>query len=109
MKTKNVYKLASKAFNKSDLKRIAKNMEESSESNSDSDSDSRIKQEIRRPKPLEKPARKKHKVDKYSQTEKPRVDSRTGNWLWESPYHRQYHKDEFNKGPYSSDIDSSED
>ena len=84
-------------------------MEDSSDPNYDSDSDSSVKQEICRSKPLEKPACNKRAVDKEFQTKKPHIDTKTGEWIWESPYHCQEYKDELREGTHSSNINSSKD
>ena len=111
MKTDNFYKLISQPINKSDLNRIMKKMEDSSdsESNSNSESDTSTKQEICRSKPWEKPALKERVVEKEFRVSNTHIDTKTGDWLWESPYPSQGYKDEFSDGPYRSDIDSSED
>ena len=46
-----------------------------------------------------KPSQKKRAVDKDFRVKKPRIKPKTGDWMWESPYHHQEYKDEFIEGP----------
>ena len=111
MKTKRIYKLASRAFNKSDLKIISEKMEDSSDSISNyySESETSSKQDIRRYETREKPSCKKRAVDNNFGVRNPRIKSNTGDWLWGYPFHFQEYKDKFGKFPYSSYIKNSRD
>ena len=111
MNTERFYKLASKALKKSDIKITAKKTEDSYASNYDSESDldTIVKQQVHRYDPREKSDHKKRAAEKYLRVKKSRIDSKTGDWLWEYTYHHQEYKDELIEGPYGSNIDSSED